>query len=182
MPAMFSMGRVSAGDYRWLVGKMRELDKEIFNQMRRDFRSEIRPFSRKLAGNIPTRLPISGTLPNARYARQSLDERAPWVWKKPSVSIDVGSRTKARRGAKSTESVVRIRFNDKRPYSLFSILERRNGGKLPDIANRTSNFGDRGRWVIPQFYRQQGEMVQIAKKILTDYARRFSGIIARRFS
>ena len=182
MPAVFSLNKVSAGDYRWLVGQMRELDKEIFNQMRRDFRRDIRPFSRGLAGNIPSKLPISGVQPGAPYARQSLDQRAPWVWKKPTTSIDVGSRTKARRGSKSTEAVVRIRFNDRRPYSLFSILERRSGGKLPDIANRFSNYGDRGRWVIPQFYRQQGEMVQIAKSILNDYARRFSGVIARRFS
>jgi hypothetical protein len=182
MVARFSTNAISAGDYRWLVEQMRELDKEVFNQMRRDFRSGIRPFSRKLSGNIPSKLPISGTLPNARYARQSLDQRAPWVWKKPTVSIDVGSRTRARVGARSTEPVVRIRFNDRRPYSLFSILERRNGGKLPDIANRFSNYGDRGRWVIPQFYRDQDQMIQIAKKILVSYTQKFNRLIARRFS
>lgn len=179
MPASFS---VSSGDYRWLIGKMKELDKEIFNQMRRDFRSEIRPFSRNLASNIPTRSPLSGLAPGNPYARQSLDERAPWLWKKPSVSIDVGGRPKKRAG-KPTEAVVRLRFNDRRPYSVFSILERRKGGKLPEqVARGGYAFGDRGRWVIPQFYKRQAEMASIAQKILVDYSKRFSAIIARRFS
>lgn len=178
MPASFS---VSSGDYRWLIGKMRELDKEIFNQMRRDFRGAIRPFSRSLAQNIPSKAPVSGLSPNNPRSRQSLDQRAPYVWKKPSAQIDVGSRVKARRRGLPTEAVVRIRFADKRPNAAFSVLERGQNGRLPAQVAKSYPFGDRGRWVIPQFYRRQDEMVTIAKGILLDYARRFNRLVARRF-
>ena len=181
MPADFSLNNsVSASDARWLVGKLKELDKELFNQMRRDFRSEIRPFSRKLAANIPSAPPLSGLSPAAPFARQGVADRAPWVWKKPTASIDVSTRTRARRGAKSSEPVVRIRFNDRRPYSAFSVLERRSGGRLADLVNARYSFGDRGRWVVPQFYKDQGEMVSVAKKVLDNYAKRFSLTVARR--
>lgn len=178
MPASFS---VSSGDYRWLIGKMRELDKEIFNQMRRDFRSGIRTVSRELSGGIPSKPPVSGLSPNNPRSKQSLDQRAPYVWKKPTATIDVGSRVKKRRAGLPTEPVVRLRYVDKRPNAAFSVLERGRNGRLAAQVNKRYEFGDRGRFVIPQFYRRQAEMIAIAKDVLQDYSRRFSRVIARRF-
>ena len=182
MVASFSTQRVSASDYRWLLQQMRELDKDMFNQMRREMRKEIRPFSRQLSSNIPSTPMLSGLSPRNPYASQSLDQRAPWLWRKPRVSIDVGGRSKPQKG-KPSKPIARIKFTDKRPYAVFSILERRKGGRIPDQVSAVGfKFGDRGRFVIPQFYKRQGEMAIITRRILVDFANRVNIKIGRRFS
>jgi hypothetical protein len=182
MVASIHITRYNAGDVRWLLKGLRNLDKDLYNQMRRDFRSAVRPTARQLAANIPYSSPVSGLSPNAKYARQPIDQRAPYVWKKPSASIDVGSIGRGwRKGRQKIQPVLRIRFNDKRPNSAFSVLERASKGRLAGVVGERFEFGDRGRWVIPQFYSKQQELFGVARKILLDYAKRYSLEIATKF-
>lgn len=182
MVASIHITRFNAGDVRWLLKGLRSLDKDIFNEMRREFRSAVRPTARELAANIPYKSPVSGISPNAKYARQSLDDRAPYVWKKPSMSIEVGSISRGyRKGRQKTQPVLRIRFTDKRPNAAFSVLERASKGRLAESVNQLNPFGDRGRWVIPQFYKKQGELFGVARQILMAYAKKYSLQIATRF-
>ena len=183
MPASITITRFNQADIRWLIKQMKSLDKEIFNEMRREFRTAVRPTASNLASGIPTisQLAISGVRPNAPKARQNVDQRAPWVYKKPTMQIDVGMRSRGyRRGRQKTEPVLRIRFSDKRPYSLFSVLERSRNGRLSQQVGESYPFGQKGRWVIDQFYKEQGQLFDAARVILVKFARRFSLSLAYR--
>lgn len=182
MVANIRITRYNAADVRWLIKGLKSLDKEIFNEMRREFRAAVRPTARALQSNIPYSSPVSGISPKARYARQNVDQRAPYVWKRPGMSIDVGSMSRGyRRGRQKTEPVLRIRFTDRRPNAAFSVLERAKTGRLANSVEGRYKFGDRGRWVIPQFYARQGELFEAARKILMAYAKKYSLQIAYKF-
>lgn len=164
---------------------LRKTDKDLFNQMRREFRTAIRPIAKELQGNIPRGgSPLSGMSRSPRKSRtlKGADDRSPYVWKLPSTQIDVGSRRSGRRGS---QSVVRIRFNDKRPFSAFSILETARQAKswrgqnmIAGIKSKYSNAG-KGRWVIQQFYDRRQEMLRIGTRVVAKYSRSLSRKIAR---
>lgn len=184
MPAGFV---VQAPDVRRLIAELKRTDKDLFNQMRREFRSEIRPYARELAANIPGKSPLSGF---SRYPRQSrslqtAQDRSPYVWKKPSASIDIGT---GRRRRRSEQSLVRITFNDRRPYSALSIMETARDaqnwrGKNMLRGLETAGVGTykKGRWVVGQFYDKRGEMVSIARRILQKYSIYVNRRFERRF-
>lgn len=187
MPASFTLRRT---DVSRVIGELKRVDKELFNEMRRDFRREIRPYANQYKANIPGASPLSGMSRGVRIARtrRPVEERSPFVWKKPGSSIDVGSRSRGIRNARyKTEPVVRIRFRDKRPFSAFSILETARQGRsvrgqnmIRGIQSKFPAVG-KGRWVIEQFYQDQPELIVIARRILREYAGKVSNRLARRF-
>lgn len=164
---------------------LRRTDKALFNQMRREFRTAVKPIAKELQGNIPRGgSPLSGMSRSPRKARtlKGADARSPYVWKLPSTKIDVGTRRSGRRG---TQSIVRIRFTDKRPFSAFSILETARDAKswrgqnmIAGIKSKYPNSG-KGRWVIKQFYDRRREMLRIAGRVVGKYSRSVSRKIAR---
>lgn len=162
------------------------MDSTLYNQMRREFRSEIKPFARNLHSNIPRGgSPLSGMSGSTRIARttKTPDARSPYVWKLPSVKIDVGT---GRRRRSSVKNIVRITFNDKRPFSAFSILETarratgyRGANMLRGIRSKYPDKG-KGRWVIQDFYTSRPYIVNVAERILTKYIRVVNRRVARR--
>jgi hypothetical protein len=163
---------------------LRNTDKDLYNQMRRDFRTAVKPIAKELQGNIPRGgSPLSGMSRSPRKARtmKSADQRSPYVWKLPATKIDIGSRRSGRRG---TKSVARIQFLDKRPFSAFSILETARQSSTPRgqnmIAGITSKFPNngKGRWVIEQFYDRRQEMVRIGRRVVAKYSRSITKKIA----
>jgi hypothetical protein len=64
MPAQLVLG---ASDVRAFVRELRDLDKELYNQLRRELRAELSPVSKKLQAGIPSKAPLSGFA--ARNAR-----------------------------------------------------------------------------------------------------------------
>jgi hypothetical protein len=178
-------------DVSLLIRELKQADKSLFNQMRKDFRTEIRPYANDLKSNIPGASPLSGFSRGVRKARTtaSPDERSPFVWKKPGASIDVGSRSKGRRrGRVRSEPVIRIRFTDKRPFSAFSIMETaripgnwRGANMLRGLEKNGYGPVGKGRWVIKQFYDQQPEIIGVARRVLNKWANIVSRRLARRF-
>lgn len=179
MTVSFTLRKTEVGR---LYRILNAVDKDLTKQMRADFRSEIRPYANELKANIPGPSPLSGMSRGVRLARTTTpaEQRSPYVWKKPSASIDVGSRSRGRRsGRYRTEPILRIRFNDKRPYSAFSILETarqatnwRGENMLRGLEKKGYGPVGKGRRVIDQFYQKQPEMIGIAQRILVDYAKR----------
>lgn len=163
---------------------LRRTDKDLYNQMRRDFRTAVKPIAKELQGNIPRGgSPLSGMSRSPRKARtlKGADARSPYVWKLPSTKIDVGSRRSGRRG---TRSIARIQFTDKRPFSAFSILETardanswRGQNMIAAIKSKYPNRG-KGRWVIEQFYDRRQEMVRIGRRVVAKYSRSITKKIA----
>lgn len=166
--------------------ELKALDNNLLKEMRAEFRTEIRPYANELKSNIPGSSPLSGMSRGVRLARtrKSADDRSPYVWKKPSPSIDIGGRVSRRTGARN---VVRIRFRDKRPYAAFSILETARQGRNQRGQNMVRGLNSKvapvgkGRWVIEQFYKQRPELVKIARLILQKFGNKVSRRLGGRF-
>ena len=166
--------------------ELRKADNDLYNQMRSEFRREIKPIARELQSNIwRGGSPLSGMSRSARISKSAkpVDQRGPFVWKLPGTKIDVGSRRSGRRG---TRNVVRINFTDNRPYSAFSVLETARQGRsqrgenmIVGIEKKVSANG-KGRWVIQQFYDRRQEMVRIAGKVIGKYTARVNRRLAKR--
>lgn len=180
MPARF---RIPQTDVRRLQKELKELDKDLYNEFRREMRAEMKPFAQKLQSNIPSTSPISGMSRRPPRGRQSVEERAPFVFKRPRARVSVGSgRIKS---GSSGVSVVKIVFNDRRPTSAFSVMETAgtNGSNRVSRALATAGYPlkGRGRWVIPQFYQAQPLITNAARRVLRKYAEKVSKDLARRF-
>ena len=166
--------------------ELRKADNDLYNQMRRDFRREIKPIAKELQSNIwRGGSPLSGMSRSARISKSAkpVDQRGPFVWKLPGTKIDVGSRRSGRRG---TRNIARISFTDTRPYSAFSVLETARQGRsqrgenmIVGIEKKVSAKG-KGRWVIQQFYDRRQEMVRIAGKVIGKYTARVNRRLAKR--
>ena len=166
--------------------ELRKADNDLYNQMRRDFRREIKPIAKELQSNIwRGGSPLSGMSRSARISKSAkpVDQRGPFVWKLPGTKIDVGSRRSGRRG---TRNIARISFTDTRPYSAFSVLETARQGRsqrgenmIVGIEKKVSAKG-KGRWVIQQFYDRRQEMVRIAGKVIGKYTNRVNRRLAKR--
>jgi hypothetical protein len=185
MPARI---RIQSTDLRRLQSELKELDKDLFNEYRRSMRGEMKPFSQKLQGSIPTQSPLSGMSRRARYARQSFEERSPFVYKKPRARVSVGTGRISKKSMASGVSVVSIVFSDKRPFAAFSIMETA-GARTP--GNRVARALDRaghplrgrgkGRFVIPDFYDMRPQMEKTAINVIRRYAAKVSKRFARKF-
>lgn len=184
-PAFMSVEVADIKIERALV-ELSKLDKDLFNKLRREFRQEIKPIAKELQGNIPRGgSPLSGMSRSSRIARtlQTPDARSPYVWKLPTVRVDLG--TQRRRGAGSV-SIGRIQFLDKRPFSAFSILETarqaqsfRGANMIGGIEAKFPSKG-KGRWVIQQFYERRPEIRRILVRMLGKYMRGVNNRMARK--
>jgi hypothetical protein len=179
MPASFSL---RSPDVRRLVTELKRIEPDLYNEMRREFRRELRPDADSLTANIPSASPLSGMTRRGNRALQTIDQRSPYVWKKPKAKIEIDFRSRKRK----SRPIVRIIFNDKRPYSAFSILEtartsrnQRGANMIQGIEGHTPARG-KGRWVIQQFYDRRERLVDIARQILQAYGVKVSARMARR--
>jgi hypothetical protein len=144
-------------------------------------RAEMKPFAEKLKVNIPSTSPLSGMSRRARYARQSFDARAPFVYKKPTARISVGTGRITKKSKASGVAVVSIVFSDKRPFAAFSVLETA-GAQTP--GNRVARALDRagfplrgrgkGRFVLPDFYEMRPQIERRAMDVIDRYAKKAS--------
>ena len=185
MPARI---RIEQADYAKLQRELKDLDKDLFNEFRRVMRAEMKPYSQQLKSYVPSSSPLSGMARNARYARQSFDARKPFVYKKPTVRISVGTGRVSRNSKASGVSIVSLVFSDKRPFSAYSVMETA-GARTP--GNRVARALDRagfplkgrgkGRFVIPEFYKRQPQIERDAKKVINEYAEKVSKRLARKF-
>jgi len=185
MPARI---RIKQADYGRLQRELKDLDKDLFNEFRRTMRAEMKPYADQLKSKIPSTSPLSGMARKARYARQSFDLRQPFVYKKPTARISVGTGRIPKSSKAKGVSIVSIVFSDKRPFSAYSVMERA-GSETP--GNRVARSLDRagfplrgrgkGRFVIPDFYAKAPQIERDAKKVIEQYAAKVSKRLARKF-
>jgi hypothetical protein len=180
--------RFKQANYAKLQRELKDLDKDLFNEFRRAMRKEMKPYAQELKSGIPNQSPLSGMARNARYARQSFDDRKPFVYKKPRARISVGSGRVSRSSRASGVSIVSIVFSDKRPFSAFSVMEtagaRRPGNRVArslDAAGFPLRGRGKGRFVLPDFYAMAPAIQQDARNVIEKYARMVSKRLARKF-
>jgi hypothetical protein len=173
MPAAMT---IREQDFQQLIRELKKVDNDLVNEFRREFRQEMKPIGDKLANNIPAQSPLSGFL--GRNGAQP-----PYLWRKANASITAGSRSKGRNRA--SREVVSINFGQ----AAFSILElagvSNKGKSKGGMSYRGDNLvrglakvgyplGDRGRWVIPQYYKMQPEVRDKAIRILQKFGDKVS--------
>jgi len=180
VPASF---RIEQKNVKRFQRELKDLDKDLYNEFRREMRAEMKPFAQKLQSNIPSTSPLSGMSRRPPRGRQSIEERSPFVYKKPRARIAVG--TGRIRSGSSGASIVKIVFNDRRPSSAFSVMETAgaNGSNRVSRALATAGYPlrKRGRFVIPDFYEREAEVVRAARKVLQKYSKMVSKKFARKF-
>jgi len=178
MPAAMT---IKEQDFQNLVRELKKVDADLVNEFRKEFRQEMKPLADKLAGNIPAKSPLSGWV-------GSNGAQLPYLWRKTNASITAGSRSKGR--GRASREVVSINF--KQPaFNILELAGVANKGKdkggmtyrgenlVKGLAKKGFPLGDRGRWVIPQYYKMQPQVREKAIKILQKYgdkvSRRLSG-------
>jgi len=167
MPAAFT---VTPQDYTAIIKELKSLDTDLVKEFRREFRSELQPVAKSLAGNAPAKSPLSG------FTKGKGGE-LPYLWRKPTASISVAGRAKPGR----TQKLVAIQL--KQPaFNILELAGTANKGKdgggmtqrglnlVKGLQTAGYGLGDRGRWVIPQFYRREPSVRAIAVKVLNKYA------------
>lgn len=175
---------VLAGGLDVVLDDLRKLDRDLYNELRRELRADLKPLAQRLQKNIPRGgSPLSGmsSSPRISRSRQSAQQREPYVWRIPPARVEVGTRRRGRRGVRN---VVRIRFNDKRPYAAFSVLETarqargyRGQNMIRGINAKYPAVG-KGRWVIQQFYDRKQEVIMIIKPIVLRFGVKASARLA----
>jgi len=176
MPAQLILG---ASNIQAVVKELRTLDRELYNTLRRELKAELSPVSKKIQSNIPSKAPLSG------FAKRNATgpEGLRYTWQKPTagVNTDLGN---PKRAASGLTPLVSLFYRDKGGTAGFSILElagSKNIGRFKNglMAKKGFPLGDRGRWVIPQYYKMQPQVREKAIKILQKYgdkvSRRLSG-------
>lgn len=177
MPADFT---IKSADFDALIRELKAVDKELVNELRREFRSELSPIAKGLAGGAPAKSPLSG-FTKAKGAE------LPYLYRKPSASIQMAGRTKPGR----KQNLVSIRL--KQPaINILELAGVSNKGKdgggmtqrgrnlVQGLATKGYSLGDRGRFIIPQFYKKEPAVRAIAVRILQKFgdkvSRRLGGV------
>jgi len=166
MPAALT---IKPQDYRALLDELKAVEPGLVNEFKKELRSELKPVGKELAGNIPAGSPLSG------FTKAKGGE-APYLWRKPTPSIKVAGRARRARRQK----LVAIQFRQP-AFAIMELAGSANQGKdksgmtqrglnlVQGLRTKGYPLGDRGRWVIPQWYEQEGRVVNIAVGILQKY-------------
>ena len=185
MPAQLVLG---ASNIQAVVKELRDLDRELYNTLRRELKQELSPVSKKIQSNIPSKAPLSG------FAKRNATgpEGVRYTWQKPTagVNTDLGN---PKRAASGLTPLVSLFYRDKGGTAGFSILElagsknigRFKNGLTPQgaamIRNLNSRFPQRstsGRFVLPFARPQVPQMRKAVENIIAKFAKR----IGRRLS
>lgn len=176
MPAQLVLG---ASNVQAFVKELRDLDKTLYNDLRRELRTELSPVSKALQARIPSR-----TLGGFTSARASGAMANTYTYFKPTpgINTDMGTPAKA---AKGLVPLVSLSFRDKKGTAGFSILElagstnvgRFKKGLTPQgeamIRNINKKFpqhSSSGRFVLPFVRPQVPKMRAAVEKILVKFA------------
>lgn len=179
MPAQLVLG---ASNIQAVVKELRDLDRELYNTLRRELKDELSPVSKKIQGNIPSKAPLSGFA--KRNATGPEGER--YTWRKPRAGIntDLGNTKRAMSGM---TPLVSLFYKDTGKTAGFSILElagsknvgRFKNGLTPQgramISNLNARYPQRsssGRFVLPFVRPQVPKMVRAVETIIAKFAQR----------
>jgi hypothetical protein len=168
MPAAFTLKK---SDFTSVVRELRDMDKSLVNDLRKAFRTDLKPINEGIRSTIPVEAPLSGFAKNVGSP--------PFVWSKPTASVKVNARHKPGR---AFSNIVSTRFNDRRPNAGFSILEKagsKSQGSTPQgrgmIRALNAKFpvrGGLGRFVIPEWKKKGPDVEKVARNILEQFSRK----------
>jgi hypothetical protein len=181
MPAQLVLGATSVQAF---VKELRDLDKELYKQLRREIKGELTPVSKAIQAKIPSKAPLSGFA--ARNARGPMGDV--YTWRKPTAGIntDMGTPAKA---ASGLVPLVSLFYRDQKGTAGFTILElagSRNVGRFKKglapqgramIESLNKVYPQRstsGRFALPYARPQVPKMRSAVEKVLVSFAKKIN--------
>ena len=168
MPANMTL---KAQDFSALLRELKDVDKQLVNEFRKAFRTDLKPVNEGVRSMIPTEAPLSGFAKGVG--------RSPFVYGRPTASVKVNTRHKPGR---AFSNIVSTHFRDRKPNAGFSILETagsKSQGRTPQgralIENLNRRFPIRsglGRFAIPEWKKKGPDVERIARNILETYSKK----------
>lgn len=164
------------------VKELRNLEGNLYNQLRRELKGDLQPVSKAIQAKIPSKAPLSGF--SARNATGRMAGTYTWRKPTPQVNTDMGTTRKA---ASGLVPLVSLGFADKKGTAGFTILElagsanagRFKNGLTPQGAAMIRNINGRfpqqsssGRFALPFARPQVPKMRKAVEKILVKFADR----------
>jgi len=177
MPAQMVLG---APNVQAFVRELRALDKTLYNDLRRELKTELSPVSKAIQARIPSKAPLSGF--SSRKASGINAERYTYFKPLAKVNTDMGTPAKAARGL---VPLVSLAYVDKKGTAGFTIMElagsknvgRAKRGLTPQGAAMIRNLNARnpmkassGRFVLPFVRPQVPRMRKAVETILVKFA------------
>jgi hypothetical protein len=179
MPAQLILG---ASNIAAVVKELRDLDRELYNTLRRELKQELSPVSKKIQANIPSKAPLSGFAKNNATGA----EAQRYTWRKPvaGINTDLGNPKRAISGL---TPLVSLFYKDSGGTAGFTILElagsknigRFKSGVTPQgaamIRNINAKYPQRsssGRFVLPFARPQVPRMAKAVETIIAKFAKR----------
>lgn len=168
MPAAFTLKKT---DFDVVLRELKTMDKQLVNELRKSFRTDLKPVNESIRATIPTESPLSGFSKNVGSS--------PFIYSRPTASVKVNTRHKPGR---AFSNIVTTRFTDRRPNAGFSILElagsksqgnTRQGRAMIQAIN--SKFPIRqglGRFAIPEWKKKGPEVEKITRDILKRFSQK----------
>lgn len=167
MPAAFTLKKT---DFDVVLRELKGMDKALVNELRKSFRTDLKPINESIRANIPTQPLLSGFAKNVGSS--------PFVYAKPTASVKVNTR---HRPGRAFSNIVTTRFTDRRPNAGFSILElagSKSQGRTPQgramISALNSKFPIRtglGRFAIPEWKKKGPDVEKVARNILEKFSK-----------
>jgi hypothetical protein len=167
MPANITLGKA---DLTSVLRELKDVDKQLVNEFRKSFRTDLKPVNEGIRSNIPLVSPLSGFGKGVGAP--------PFVFGKPTASVKVNTRHKPGR---AFSNIVSTHFTDRRPNAGFSILETagsKSQGRTPQgrgmiraLNSAAPIRGGLGRFVIPEWKKKGPDVERIARNILEKFSK-----------
>lgn len=169
---------VNGDDIRRVVGVLKNTDKDLLAKLRKDMRSDIKPYASQVAQAVPTNAPLSGM--NLGYSKFR------WSSVRASVSFTPGKRRRARSGESALLSIaINPSDSGSRGLYLAELAGTRSAGFTPQGQNLISVLKQKysnpnqkgGRFAWKAFYAMKPQLVNLGEKSIQAFGDEVSKVI-----
>lgn len=169
---------IDAKDFRRVIAVLKTTDKDALTRLRKDMRSDIKPYAAQVAQAVPVAAPLSGM--ELQYSKYR------WGGVRATVSFTPGKRRRARAGESALLSIA-VAQTDKASRGLYfaELAGTRSTGKTPQgshavavLKQRFSNNNPKGgRFLWQAFYALKPELVNLGEKSIKAFSDEVSKVI-----
>lgn len=170
--------QVNGDDIRRVLGVLKNTDKDLLVKLRKDMRSDIKPYAAQVAQAVPTNAPLSGM--NLGYSKYR------WSGVLGKVSFTPGKRRKARSGESALLSIaIAPKDNKSRGLYFAELAGTRTNGVTAQGSHAISVLKQRfanpnqkgGRFAWKAFYAMKPQIVALGEKSVQGFGDEVSKVI-----
>jgi hypothetical protein len=164
MPAEFS---IKAADLKVLLAELKQVDPKLRSTLQKEMRDKLKGFANELKGAAPPDSPLSGFAKGVASSTR-------YTYSTPlsSIKTPLGKRAKK----PGFYPVVSMSFRGRAKTAGFNIMELAERGRSPQgsamVQALNAKFpvkGGLGRFIIPEAKKNQGEVTEVARKVIEKY-------------